>query len=1521
MAWRSCLLQRRLAGGAVCRSPGSNGTPAAAEGATSRWSLTFQQRREFRKISKKKKPELQEQGVGHLPRVPPSRLARPLLFTLGFSSCSFGAAAIWQYESLKSRVQSYFDQLRADWLENLRPQKRGGFRKESLAVVGCHRIMPEGSQHGSQRSLINTAETWRSSLSSLSAMADEMMSSDRGGSSGPASLSSSTSSVSLHEASRSSSSSSSSSSWLSPISDISLDLRPLEAAGDGALLPPPARQLSRRERVLLEIVETEQAYVRDLKSVVEDYLGPIVDCKALPLSSEDVSTLFCNIEDIYQFNRDLLEDLKRSGHAAAIAECFVERSEDFDIYTLYCMNYPNCVSLLHQCLKNDTICGFFTERQSSLNQSLPVETYLLKPVQRILKYHLLLQELCRHVEPSDPGFQVVEEALVTMTAVAWYINDMKRRQELSVRLKEIEASLVNWTGPSLAGFGDLLLEGSFRVQKVKKERAFFLFEKMLLITKKKLQRFVYSSHIFCCNLALVETLKEPLSFRVWDQNILKDQHTVQTRNQEEKRLWVHFLKKVMVENHPASLPHKARRLLGNQCVSARSEPQQCSTRAPERSPAHQRSRRHSEPQGLLLPSTPERGRRGRHLLLDRSSSHRVCRRRSDPADLKSDGQATPGDVTSCVLQLKAEPHGDQPREQEEEEDLAYVAPPTLSITEEILEIIDQQTRSRETPHSPPKPVILEHLGQVPDPPPELDHDATSVPQEAALLTDTEDSCPTVAHHHGQMEASGALHQSDSSEDRGVLGHSQRLAEERLELSESLSLTSTSLRDQSQDSEPCGSRRECATSASRLDQSQVEEVRHFLSSEFTGDDQGPGASRSRSLEPPHCESKSQTAGPDHPTPEVDQAPHPGQPSPSMWRPTTRQVVKDSGPSKSGAETEDMAQEAPETLTIEVQADVKAESCVQEQTGPGWNQVSETDTKQDLTVHQGLGSYLEGIKLFESSTTSDCDPVVIQNSERILNRVQTLARMYSRWNAGVKVPTNQRPRSWGSRSSASPTGSDHDLFQSKTEAQSNQNQAGLDKNQVSPLSPEISSPAGQQENASRLKSPPSGAHRATLSRPRDFLTLIPAVRSDVPRIPSQDLSPWKVVSCSMDPRETTAQEPAPTRATLDENHQDVRGYDSTQSHTQAALGKPTQTEARRSPHKRAQLPASSCRQPHCSEPGSSRTPHAPCCASRASRRPEDGARPQIPVLAGSPAPSQSRAFPSRPDPSTEPSGPRPPSTFARSLAASHISQSINQSIAKRHSGRTPSTLTLQQQHQGLVTCPTPPPVPLFSSSRTGSLHRSWSAHHLQGPRVERRELPASTITHIPAPQPRSSVSGSPWTPSEAPPGSGSPPTRGQKPTSSVSPAKEGTNTTPPSSRSDSGDHIGSGSWEGPPERCSPGAQEQHLDEGHCRSQLICPYIMPACPGRASICLEQDQRPHQASVEASSRHAAACGRPALVRASYATTVNLQITSRGCITSFSTARLSLSPSQQKNFGNVRVPGGAEEKVSGVSRHGPPPL
>ncbi|XP_072218151.1 pleckstrin homology domain-containing family G member 3-like [Leuresthes tenuis] len=325
----------------------------------------------------------------------------------------------------------------------------------------------------------------------------------------------------------------------------------------GSMAPNP--QLTYLDRVIMEIIETERMYVRDLRMIVEDYLSHIIDQADLSIRPEQVCALFGNIEDIYEFNSELLQDLDMCDNdPVAVARCFVMKSEYFEIYTQYCTNYPNSVAALTECMRNKSLAKFFRERQASMKRSLPLGSYLLKPVQRILKYHLLLQEIAKHFDPEEEGYEVVEEAIYTMTGVAWYINDMKRKHEHAVRLQEVQSLLLNWKGPDLTTYGELVLEGTFKVRRAKNERTLFLFDRMLLITKRRGEHYVYKTHISCSTLMLIESAKDSLSFSVTHYKQPKQPHTVQAKTVEEKKLWAHHIKRIILENHQAVIPQKAK---------------------------------------------------------------------------------------------------------------------------------------------------------------------------------------------------------------------------------------------------------------------------------------------------------------------------------------------------------------------------------------------------------------------------------------------------------------------------------------------------------------------------------------------------------------------------------------------------------------------------------------------------------------------------------------------------------------------------------------------------------------------------------------------------------------------------------------------------------------------------------------------------------------------------------------------------------------------------------------------------
>ncbi|XP_068400204.1 pleckstrin homology domain-containing family G member 3 isoform X2 [Eschrichtius robustus] len=549
----------------------------------------------------------------------------------------------------------------------------------------------------------------------------------------------------------------------------------------------PAHKLSYVGRVVREIVETERTYVQDLRSIVEDYLLRIIDTPGL-LNPEQVSALFGNIESIYALNSQLLRDLDScNSDPVAVASCFVERSQEFDIYTQYCNNYPNSVATLTECMQDKQQAKFFRDRQELLQHSLPLGSYLLKPVQRILKYHLLLQEIAKHFDEEEDGFEVVEDAIDTMTCVAWYINDMKRRHEHAVRLQEIQSLLINWKGPDLTTYGELVLEGTFRVHRVRSEKTFFLFDKALLITKKRGDHFVYKGHIPCSSLMLIESTRESPCFTVTHYKHSKQQYNIQAKTVEEKRSWTHHIKRLILENHHTTIPQKAKEAILEMDSyypnRYRHSPERLKKASQDEvsSDVHQ-GRRQSEPGQLLynwatLPSRQRgftvpglKGHRksepSRHLLRQLSEKARA-------AGMKGKGRREPEDPKSCRRPSSQSPTtAEKCLSFESVSSLPEVEPDPESGTEQEVLAAVEGPRTEEMPSDTEAPEVLEMqldthqllLGL--DPPGDM--------VDFMVAESTED--PKVLSSEDEEEEMGAAHEPESLLPPSVLDQASVIAE-------------------------------------------------------------------------------------------------------------------------------------------------------------------------------------------------------------------------------------------------------------------------------------------------------------------------------------------------------------------------------------------------------------------------------------------------------------------------------------------------------------------------------------------------------------------------------------------------------------------------------------------------------------------------------------------------------------------------------------------------------------------------
>ncbi|XP_059613455.1 pleckstrin homology domain-containing family G member 3-like [Phlebotomus argentipes] len=307
------------------------------------------------------------------------------------------------------------------------------------------------------------------------------------------------------------------------------------------------------ERAVMEIIDSERCYVEDLGQVIRGYLDDWKERACLSL--DDLTVLFSNIREIYKFNTFLLESLKSAGRdPVGIAKCFIELNDKFAVYTTYCTSYPNAISLLTSLLQASHTNALLTSTQKLLQHNLPLGSYLLKPVQRILKYHLLLDNLRKHCDVAE-----VAQAHELMREVARNIDQVKRNLEQQSRVKELSGILDGWLGPELTVLGELRQEGM--LMENSKLRAVFLFETMLIITKpKEDNRLQFKMYIKRQDIMLVEHLPgEPTSFNVIPVNDPRHQIKLTAKNREQKRVWAQHIKSVMLED--LNIPNRAKELV------------------------------------------------------------------------------------------------------------------------------------------------------------------------------------------------------------------------------------------------------------------------------------------------------------------------------------------------------------------------------------------------------------------------------------------------------------------------------------------------------------------------------------------------------------------------------------------------------------------------------------------------------------------------------------------------------------------------------------------------------------------------------------------------------------------------------------------------------------------------------------------------------------------------------------------------------------------------------------------------
>ncbi|XP_030058786.1 dynamin-binding protein isoform X4 [Microcaecilia unicolor] len=203
---------------------------------------------------------------------------------------------------------------------------------------------------------------------------------------------------------------------------------------------PEQRMLEKRSKVIEELHQTERDYIRDLETCVEQIMAPL---QRAQIYNVDFDGLFGNIHAVINVSKKLLNALETSDSVGTVF--LAHRTELEDVYKEYCQNHEEAIALLEGYEKDDKIQKHLLEyletvkslyREWGCTNYINLGSFLIKPVQRIMRYPLLLMELLNATPESHSDKSPLTEAVLVVKDINVNINEYKRRKDLVLKYRK-----------------------------------------------------------------------------------------------------------------------------------------------------------------------------------------------------------------------------------------------------------------------------------------------------------------------------------------------------------------------------------------------------------------------------------------------------------------------------------------------------------------------------------------------------------------------------------------------------------------------------------------------------------------------------------------------------------------------------------------------------------------------------------------------------------------------------------------------------------------------------------------------------------------------------------------------------------------------------------------------------------------------------------------------------------------------------------------------------------------------------
>uniref|UniRef100_A0AC34F9E8 DH domain-containing protein n=1 Tax=Panagrolaimus sp. ES5 TaxID=591445 RepID=A0AC34F9E8_9BILA len=299
--------------------------------------------------------------------------------------------------------------------------------------------------------------------------------------------------------------------------------------------------------IIEELKTTEESYVRELREIIEYYIKPFDAPENYshfpPQLRGQTKGIFGNIQSLYKFHERLSHCFNSADSTVKICHLITDRRRDFfSLYRLYCQNKPISEAIRKE--HHIEAMNFFINCQHSAGHLLPLSSYLLKPIQRVTKYQLILKELLRY--SPDDAQKYVNTALASMLELLSQLNKCLNTPRICGVHSDLHllGPLRLQTECSVYSFQ----QKNHRFSNKPQRRFLFLFDGGVLFCKKRPQTSPNKPEYYDCkncilmkNLGFAEfSLSASERFEVWDET-MSDGYAIQPIEEAAKLKWIQRL--------------------------------------------------------------------------------------------------------------------------------------------------------------------------------------------------------------------------------------------------------------------------------------------------------------------------------------------------------------------------------------------------------------------------------------------------------------------------------------------------------------------------------------------------------------------------------------------------------------------------------------------------------------------------------------------------------------------------------------------------------------------------------------------------------------------------------------------------------------------------------------------------------------------------------------------------------------------------------------------------------------------